>query len=445
MAGLFGMASTEMASAASGESKPFVPEPEFPDIKQDPDGTASQEEEEVENEPQEDQPKKDTEKKKEITKDPETGPDPSGSDISDTTDCEEGNRPIKSENVPQPEKKDGRERKDKPAPKLGKLEGSTDFQSWTNSMKEYLEMYGVECNSRYTYWDVVTGDLKRPSRIDTLALDLDLEDWIIADSHAYLTMRKYCEKEPYTLLRSCKTAYDAYKILTTHYGNKTISDLGTVLKNLTKFTYKEGDSVSDHINAFEAMWKTLLATACGPLKPKHERFGEGLKIIASDEAAKIEVLLATFPPSYQHTITDLRTKDDYTYGDIVADLKSRIRKSTWKRVETGTKEDPTFLKTEIQLRDRQGRPLDPSKKCDYCINIKNWKGIGHTEAECRTKSREEVQGVNGTQKRDQKQAADDIRPHSRSLVVRRPVPLTVKVPASTPCGHLDHTLICIRD
>lgn len=25
----------------------------------------------------------------------------------------------------------------------------------------------------------------------------------------------------------------------------------------------------------------------------------------------------------------------------------------------------------------------------YCINTKKWKGIGHTEAECRTKEREQ--------------------------------------------------------
>jgi len=45
------------------------------------------------------------------------------------------------------------------------------------------------------------------------------------------------------------------------------------------------------------------------------------------------------------------------------------------------REDPVVLKTEK-------KKFDTSKTYKYCIEIKRWKGIGHTEAECYTKKRE---------------------------------------------------------
>ena len=80
--------------------------------------------------------------------------------------------------------------------------------------------------------DVVTGDLKEPTPADCMDLGMDYEDWTAADNHAYLTMRRNCEKEPHTLIRLCKTSYDAYKTLVVHYENKMISDLGIVLSNV---------------------------------------------------------------------------------------------------------------------------------------------------------------------------------------------------------------------
>jgi len=48
-----------------------------------------------------------------------------------------------------------------------------------------------------------------------------------------------------------------------------------------------------------------------------------------------------------------------------------------KRAKQGdTKENPVVLKTD---------KIDTSNKCKYCIDVKGWKGIGHPEAECRTK------------------------------------------------------------
>ena len=312
--------------------------------------------------------------------DPPSDPDDSDSE-AERERQRKRNENKRSKNVPRSEKKAGKERKERPIPKLDKLEGANDFQSWSNSIKKYLQMCEVEGKYRYSFWDVVTGDLKEPTSADCLDVQMDLEDWTYADNHAYLTIRRSCEKEPHTLIRLCKTAYDAYKTLVVHYENKMISDLGIVLSNVTSCKYREEDSIHDHINAFETLWETLFATAHGPLKPKHKNFGKGLRLISEDDAAKTELLLATFPPKYHLTIQNLRTHEDYTYGDIVANLKFSIRKPSWVRTNTGTKKDPIVLRTG-------GPTIDTSKTCGYCTKVKGWRGIGHTESECRTKKRE---------------------------------------------------------
>ena len=191
-------------------------------------------------------------------------------------------------------------------------------------------MQEVEGKYRYTFWDVVKGDLQKPTPVDTLEIETTKEDWTYADNHAYLTMRRNCEKEPHTLIRLCKTTYEAYKILVVHYEHKMISDLGIVLTNVTSCRYKdEGtETIHDHINNFEVLWKSLFATAHGPLKPVDKILGKELRIICSHNRAKRELLLATFCPKYHLTVQNLRTKDDYTYGDIVANLKASIRKLT---------------------------------------------------------------------------------------------------------------------
>ena len=366
----FGTMSGETTGTGSGSGKastgrPYNPEDEHRDIK----------------------PKTEGEDTKTVPKHTgTTGGDPPPEDPYDSDSEAERERRRKrnenrrSKNAPRSEKKAGKERKERPIPKLDKLEGTNDFQSWSNSVKKYLQMCEVEGKYRYSFWDVVTGDLKEPTPVDCLELGMDLEDWTYADNHAYLTIRRNCEKEPHTLIRLCKTSYDAYKTLVVHYENKMISDLGIVLSNVTNCKYREEDLIHDHINAFETLWETLFATSHGPLKTKHKNFGKALRLLSSDDAAKTELLLATFPPKYHLTIQNLRTHEDYTYGDIVANLKFSIRRPSWVRTNTGTKKDPIVLRTE--------GPMDTSKTCNYCKNVKGWRGIGHTESECRTKKRE---------------------------------------------------------
>jgi len=53
-----------------------------------------------------------------------------------------------------------------------------------------------------------------------------------------------------------------------------------------------------------------------------------------------------------------------------------------KRPKAGrNKGRPRCVKNGVQKEKK----LDTSKTCKYCIDVKRWKGIGHTEPECFTK------------------------------------------------------------
>ena len=154
-------------------------------------------------------------------------------------------------------------------------------------------------------------------------------------------------------------------------------------------------------------------TATSKLKKEHQEFGIILGALGDCEMAKKEFLLMTFPDTmkYNQLVQNLRTKDNYTYSDVVANLKAYVPQLIWKKrgddrpnrdtqgrtQGTGSKDSPiTINRNAQQLTDRFGKPLDMSKTCGYCQNVKKWRGIGHTEAECKTKQREKGTGNAGT-------------------------------------------------
>ena len=148
----------------------------------------------------------------------------------------------------------------------------------------------------------------------------------------------------------------------------------------------------------------MLVTAGGTLKESHREFGNLLLGLGRNEMAKKEFLLSTFPThimKYGQLVQNLRTREDYTYADMVANIKQYAPQLIWKKNEdkkgNGSKENPVVLRTQ-QLTDRFGKPLDMNKSCGYCQNVKKWRGIGHTEQECKTKQREkETKGQGSSQ------------------------------------------------
>jgi len=91
----------------------------------------------------------------------------------------------------------------------------------------------------------------------------------------------------------------------------------------------------------------------------------------------VEFLLDSLPAFYSNTVENIKSKEE-NYDDVIQKLMQYIPLRQKGRKQGETKEDPVVLKAQV----------DTSKKCKYCIDVKGWKGIGHTEAECRTKKRE---------------------------------------------------------
>ena len=105
--------------------------------------------------------------------------------------------------------------------------------------------------------------------------------------------------------------------------------------------------------------------------------------------------------------------------DVVSNLKQYVPQLEWKKKDhgnggTGSKENPVVLATHQQgqqrnnngpPKDKFGNLLDTSKQCGYCQKVKKWRGIGHTESECKTKQRQRAQESQNTKQGGQVKAA----------------------------------------
>ena len=121
------------------------------------------------------------------------------------------------------------------------------------------------------------------------------------------------------------------------------------------------------------------------------------------EHAKKEFLYSTFPDllKYNQMVQNLRSQHNLTYRDVIANLRAYVPQLMWKKKkdyngkgESGTMENPVVLAAHQQNQEKGGPPKDKfgnllvtSKQCGYCQKVKKWRGIGHTEAECKTKKR----------------------------------------------------------
>ena len=225
--------------------------------------------------------------------------------------------------------------------------------------------------------------------------------WNKGTNFTMLVIRNNCEEAPHQLIRLGDTAAEAYNRLKVQYENKMVADLVGVLSGITKMEYKDSIPIKTYINNFEDKWENIIVTAGGTLKENHREFGQLLLGLIRNEMAKKEFLLSTFPThimKYGQLVQNLRAREDYTYADMVANIKQYAPQLVWKKNEnqhkgdikqdTGFKENPVILRTVQQLTDRFGKPLDMNKTCGYYQNVKKWRGIGHSEQECKTKPRE---------------------------------------------------------
>jgi len=199
------------------------------------------------------------------------------------------------------------------------------------------------------------------------------------NSIAKLTIINNCEMEVQARIGSFQHAKDAYDELKKAYEGKSVTELGALMKSVTRLAFDDRKlSIQDYITDYGMAWNTFVAITARLDLSKDDSFGEGLKCIVKSEKAKIEFLLDSLPAFYSNTVENIKRKDE-NYDDVIRKLLQYIPlRQKGRKQEVDIKEDLVVLKAQV----------DTNKKCKYCIDVKGWKGIGHTEAECRTKKRE---------------------------------------------------------
>jgi len=151
------------------------------------------------------------------------------------------------------------------------------------------------------------------------------------------------------------------------------------MKNVIRMTFDDCKStIQDHIAEYGRAWNSLVAITARLDLTNDKGFGTALQYMAKDELVKVEFLLDSLPPYYSNTVENIKSKN-VSYNDVVRKLIQYAPLRQKGRKQGETKEDLVVLKTD---------KINTSKKCKYCINVKGWKGIGHTEAECWTRKRE---------------------------------------------------------
>lgn len=268
-------------------------------------------------------------------------------------------------------------------PKLG---GQHNYAEWILSIKQTLGLYDHGDGS---IWEIVTGEITDPtggSEIKAEKSDTKTRrQWKRDNDFAILTMKRNCEPEVVSIIGLSRNAHEAYQELQAKFEGRTVTDLGAVLSNITHLIYDDRKTtIEDHITEFEKRWNFMKSTLAGEFDEEVKEFGGALRKLAGCDRAKADFLLISLPPFYSNRVEKLRSKIEYTYGDISRQIRLYIparQKGNRTKPEEfeGTREAPVVLKAETK---------DNGKRCEYCQS-KGWRGLNHTKDECFTKKREE--------------------------------------------------------
>ena len=287
-----------------------------------------------------------------------------------------------------------------------KLIGQDNYTEWINKLEMTLFLYELTYKEE-SYWDIVTGYSTEPTEKEYQ------REWKRANYFCMLVMCKNAEEEPHNKISLFKDAHQGYQALQSAYEGKTVTDLGTVVNEVMKITYDDrSTTIEDHISNYDKKWGFMRSTITGMIANQvpgmdadEKLFRSGIRDLAASGKAKAEFLMMTLPPFYAPLVENLRLQQGFTYGDVTRNLiryvpgrqgmsRRQTANGNVQKPAGSTPGNPIVLITEPG-KDRFGRPIDTSKTCGYCIKVKKWKGIGHTEAECNTKKREKGQNRAG--------------------------------------------------
>jgi len=255
-----------------------------------------------------------------------------------------------------------------------KLSGASTYPDWVSSLQTYLALFKVP-GTKYRAWHLLEGKYTEPPESDEDGRQM----WEDVNGIAKLTIINNCEPEVRARIESFPKAKGVYDELKKAFEGKSVTELGVLMKSVTRMSFDDRKStIQEHIAEYGRVWNAFVAITARLDLSKDDGFGKALQEMAKSEKAKVEFLLDSLPAFYSNTVENIKSKEE-SYDDTIRKLIQYAPQRQKGRKQGDTKEDPVVLKTD---------KIDTSKKCKYCIDVKGWKGIGHTEAECRTKKRE---------------------------------------------------------
>ena len=291
-----------------------------------------------------------------------------------------------------------------------KLSGAANYPEWITSLKLFLHI--TDITDEHDAWDLVTGEFTNPAQA------AEGKIWQKANDLTLLTILKNCENNVRSRIGTCELAKDAYDELKKAYEGKTATEFYALLDSLTNIPFDDRkNTINEHITHYEATWNRFVGviSRADLTAAEDDGFGAGLQKFAKSDRAKSEFLLKSLPAYYSNTVENIRAKD-HGYGDVARKLReyvpARQRRSRKKEADS-TKDDPLVLKVENK---------DNGKRCQYCI-AKGWKGLNHTESECRTKKREKAKAKK-TKAEEEEEGSD-----SEGVTIKM-----IRI-GKTTCGH----------
>jgi len=257
-----------------------------------------------------------------------------------------------------------------------KLSGASTYPDWVSSLQTYLGLLKIP-GTKNRAWHILTGKYIEPAEDD----EDNWQMWDDVNGVVKLTIINNCEPEVRARVGSFPKAKNAYDELKKAFEGKSVTELGALMKSVTRMNFDNRKmTIQEHIADYGRAWNTFTAITARLDLTKDDGFGSAPQQMAKSEKAKVEFLLDSLPPFYSNTVENIKSKEE-SYDDTIRKLIQYVPLRQKSRKQEGTKEDPVVLKTEK-------KQLDPSKTCRYCIDVKGWRGVGHTEAECYTKKRE---------------------------------------------------------
>jgi len=116
-----------------------------------------------------------------------------------------------------------------------KLSGASTYPRWVSTLQTYLSLLKVR-GTKHRVWQILTGKYIEP---DPEKEEDDWQMWDDANGVAKLTIINNCEIEIQARIGSFHKAKDAYDELKKVFEEKSVTELGALMKSVTRLSFDD--------------------------------------------------------------------------------------------------------------------------------------------------------------------------------------------------------------